>query len=416
MAGNTETYYKNRKTVTGIDSFDGSSTIKYRELKDKVNGITLIIPDHNADKNKGGLGWAHVRFADPTFTSYTITTTPSNEYSFEIPASLKRIKNLYAMPIISSTASAQCANPFSYFNLQIGETALPRFPRECMELLNTGFEITSEAFTYNSGIKGYTSALASDGTTTATEPRMINLSPMLYENLFTAGNPTKIYIKYAFDTIAKCATSGSSVTVSGMYFIFTEWLETDIEFKYFQSQLINKVRLIPYLYPFRISIGSVTNSTSATTSNTIAQLQGRVPALFVGLYDSGATINQNSHIYSQISTVGLLDVNDQNLIFNWDISESQSAYFAQIHGLSNGLYVNKTHVIPYVFCKDLEETLFNHINTGGLPLKLSQQKIRILPSATATSSYECIVFGFYYSYISLAPDGRIIGTAQIVDG
>lgn len=414
MAGNTENYYKNKKTVTGIDSFEPITLVKYKPVA-KLNGVEMIIPDKSASGNKGGLGWAHVRYADPTFTSYVISSVPSNEYTYEIPQNLKRIKNLYAMPILSASSTSSCANPFAYINLQIGETALPRFPPECMTLLNTAFESESEAFTYNSGIKGYTSALASDGLTTTAEPRIIDLTPMLYENLYTAGNPTKIYIKYAFDTIAHCCTASSTVTVSGMYFIFTEWLESDVEFKVFQAQFAGKARIMPYLYPFRIDIGSITSSTSATTSQTIAQLKGRVPALFIGLYDNSSTINQNSHIFSQISTLGFLDVNDQNLVFNFDISEPIASLFAQKHGLSNALYVNKTHVIPLIFCKDLRSTLFEHTNTGGLPLQLSQEKIRILPASTATGSYSCIVFGFYYSYLTIAPDGRLIGTAQIVD-
>jgi hypothetical protein len=416
MAGTTEELYKNRKTFTGIDTFNPKDTFKFRPLG-KINGVDLIIPDKSFEQNKGGMGWAHIRVADPTFTDWTIGTTESGEYTFEVPSTLKRIKNLYCMYNISASASSgvACGEPFQYFNIQNGENSLPRFNRDVLTLLDTGFEPNSESFTNNSGIKGFTSTLSSDGLSTTIEPRVIDLTPMLYENMYTLGNPTKIQIRYAIDTIGKCCTASSTVTISNIYFIFTEWIESDDEFKHFKSQIAGKARLVPYLYPFRIDIGSITSSTSVKTSQTIAQLSGRVPALFVGLSDSGTAINASSHIYSQVASIGLLDVNDQNIVFNWDISESQACLFAQKHGLSNALYTYKTHVIPYIFCKDLHATLFNHVTTGGLPLKLQQERIRILPASTATGSYSCIVFGFYYAYITLAPDGRMIGGCSIVD-
>jgi len=422
MSGNTYSSYDTiPRKVGGFDSYPTIEDVRYINPKDekgtplKIGSYPILIPD-NARFNNAGLGWSHTRILDPVFSSYTITTTTSSEYTFTLPRNLRRIKNLYMMySLTAGSSTPACAIPFYYVNLQIGDQSLPQFRREHLIFVNTAFESNSEDFTHTGSIKGFSSALASDATSTTAETRVIDLSPLLPKDLHTLNTSTDVYIKYMIDTIANCVTSGGSISVTNIYFIFTEWLDSKETWNAFIAQNKLGVRQIPYLYPFRLDLGSVTDSTTTETKLTINQLQGRCCMFYVGLCDSGNTINQNSHIYDACTT-GFLDANDVNIFTNWNMSEATSVLLAQKHGLSNDLFTYITHAHPYIFCKNIKKTIFEHINTGGFPMRISQQKIYILPSASATTAYTCHLVGFLYGVINMSDDGRMIGGLRIIDG
>jgi len=415
MSGNTRQYYSQKTSVSGFDSYSKIDDVKYLKSPDTIGNTSIYVPDISKD-NKAGYGWATTRYLDPNFSSFAITTSPSSEYTFKIPQNLRRIKNAYVMYSLTAASSTPaCGIPFQYIKMQIGEIDLPEFRREHLIFVNTAFEGNSEDFTHTASLKGYSSALASDATSTSAEVRMIDISPMIPRDFHTLETGSDCYFKYTFDIINNCVTSGGSITVSSLYFIFTEWMDDDAQWKMFKAQTKLGVRMIPYIYPFRVDLGSVTSSSSASTTLVINQLKGRTPFFFVGLYDSGATINQNGHIYVQQTSCGFLDSSDNNLVVNFDMNLSESILLAQKHGLSNGLHPYITKSMPFIFCKDLYGTIFNHLNTGGFPMKISEEKIKILPSTTATTAFSAHVIGFYYCFLTMSPDGHLIGSPRIVE-
>jgi hypothetical protein len=415
MSGNTEIYYKDKKLVKGFDLTSKIQSRKYIPAE-VVTGVPVLIPDKVID-SKGGLGWETIRYADTNFPSagYAITTTVSSEYSWTLPRNLKRIKNFYMLySATAGSATPALGMPLSYGVLQISGQSLPISRREHINLMNTGFEPTAESFTHSSVAKGFSSALASDATSTSAEQRVIDLSFMIPRDLHTLDTDAEVLFKYQFDTVANTLTTGATITITGVYFVFDIWLDTDEEWAEFKKTVKLGKRMITYLEPILYNAGTVTSSSSATTTLVLQSLDGRMPMFAVGLYDSSVSINQVSHIYIKMTSVGILDSSDNNIITSWDISEALGVILAQKRGMSTGLYTYITHAVPFIFCKDIYNTLWNHNNTGGLNFKNAQAKLRILPSTTASGTFSAHVIGFYYCYFILDERGNMLGNYQRV--
>lgn len=405
----TANSYRLKKTDTVFDATAPSALIHYLPVMDgksrkSIQGKEVWQPDKEFLESRSGM-WNHQIYQDSQLSTYTLQATAnSSEYDYKVPTTLHRIKRLgMILNAYSGNGAHTMAHPIHQIRLRIGDKDFDPVPREAINAWELGFVPEGEEMTNIINYKGFTSALACKTvTTTPGEERFVDLTPMLPTDLFTLGNPAEVHIIYQFDNVADCATTGTTIVVNKVRFIFTEFIEDDSAYAFFLSQRKGKVLAIPYLRWFDRNLGAL-DGTPLITTITNTQLIGRCPFMYFLLKDSATAINAVSHIGVKLTSIELLDGSSVNIFIGGAYGEATFTTIGVAHGLTS-LYTLITHATPMIFCKNPYETMYNHINSGGLKFDNGTINFRALSSAVASGTLYLHTIGAYYEVIYVDGD------------